>query len=173
MRARFVTCTRQARRPLAITSIRSLPPADFASERIAARGSHSLLSSSCNLVSRSSRCGIGRSGGSTDSTMLRRFPQLCLNVRFALLELDWAAVAERRVKTCRIVPGLDVLVNCCACLFARFPFRSVNKFRLDCRVETLDDGVVPAVSTTAHATYHSVVAKQLLKALAGVLTAAI
>jgi len=65
------------------------------------------------------------------------------------------------VKSFSIVPSLDVVVNRSSRFFARFPFRAMDQFGLDRRVEAFDWSIVPAVTLSAHTATNSVVAKQL------------
>ena len=72
-----------------------------------------------------------------------------------------------------IVPNLDVLEYLLTCLLARGESAAMNQLALQGSEETFHHGVVPAVTTMAHAAHYPVCGQQVLVIYAGVLTASI
>src|SRR6266536_1505857 len=71
--------------------------------------------------------------------------------------LHRTAIIERGVTPLMIVPDVDVTDEITVRGRARGPARAGHQFGLQCREETLHDGVVPTITRPTHATAQAVV----------------
>jgi hypothetical protein len=90
-----------------------------------------------------------------------------------LLESDWTEVTIGRMASLWIVPAFDVFGNCSSRLGPRSPAPFRLEFNLERREEALGNGIVPAVTLSAHAWCDSQMPEPIAILWTGVLTASI
>jgi hypothetical protein len=80
-----------------------------------------------------------------------------------------ADLPERRMSAPGIVERLNIIEEVCACRVAGWIGLPVHPFLLERSKETLDCGIVPAITASAHTAGNALGREQALEVLAGIL----